>query len=368
MTLLNKQEYVSPYRGMPVETLDDSTRVETVTTDATIQFYYNNAGTPTVDAGQAVGTVVVGAFAQKNILNFLGTRPANEHDTSLAFTSTAATTEIGLPTPYDKWDTLSFADRLAAAGTWLANGQYFVDYVHGEIYIKKASTQTALATTSYKVPVRGGSSTFTLGSVAVTSVIPGTGATNLGKAVGGAAGATDTGVVGLSIRDDALTALTDPDGDYVPERVDGYGSKWVNLSTRLAGENQTEDVLGVAQKLTTTSSYAYSVDVSTALEASSIIKASAGNLYKFTGRIDKTAATDEYWIHVVDSATVPADGAVTPIYSKKYNHTNGTDTDIDADFGTGSIHGDNGLVIYASTTEFTKAITGAILSLCNYYK
>jgi hypothetical protein len=63
-----------------------------------------------------------------------------------------------------------------------------------------------------------------IGDVDVTSVIPGTGATNLGKAIDGAAGATDTGVAPLAIRDDALSALTPIEGDWTPLRVNSTGA------------------------------------------------------------------------------------------------------------------------------------------------
>lgn len=66
--------------------------------------------------------------------------------------------------------------------------------------------------------------------VDVTRVIPGTGATNAGKAVDSVAGATDTGVAALVVRDDALSTLTPVDGDYVPLRVDSQGSLWASLS------------------------------------------------------------------------------------------------------------------------------------------
>jgi len=66
--------------------------------------------------------------------------------------------------------------------------------------------------------------------VDVTRVIPGTSATHLGKAVDSAAGATDTGVVLLGIRDDALTTLTPVDGDYVPLRVDSNGALHARVS------------------------------------------------------------------------------------------------------------------------------------------
>lgn len=70
--------------------------------------------------------------------------------------------------------------------------------------------------------------------VDVTRVIPGTGATNLGKAVDNAAGATDTGVADLAIRDDVLTTLTPVDGDYTNLRTGPYGDTWVSLATALS--------------------------------------------------------------------------------------------------------------------------------------
>lgn len=60
--------------------------------------------------------------------------------------------------------------------------------------------------------------------VNVAAQIPGTGATNLGKAVDSAAGATDTGVAILAVRDDSLSALTPVDGDYVHLRVNSTGA------------------------------------------------------------------------------------------------------------------------------------------------
>ncbi len=169
MTLLDGQEFISPNRGMPVETLDDSTRIDPISGE-TVQLYYDNAGTPTADAGQPAGTMVAGALAQKNVMDFLGSRPASENNTSLSFTSTALTILVAMPSVYQKWDTMSFTARLAAASAFLNNGEYFVDGVHGEIIGKKASTQTSLTSTSYKVPVRGGSSSFTIGSVITEAI------------------------------------------------------------------------------------------------------------------------------------------------------------------------------------------------------
>ena len=70
-----------------------------------------------------------------------------------------------------------------------------------------------------------------IGDVDVTSVIPGVGATNLGKAVDAAAGAADVGVAALAVRDDVLSALTPVDGDYVRLRTTSTGALWVATTT-----------------------------------------------------------------------------------------------------------------------------------------
>lgn len=85
----------------------------------------------------------------------------------------------------------------------------------------------------------GGGSITVDGTVAVssitTSVIPGTSATHLGKAVDAVAGSTDTGVNVLAIRDDALTTLTPADGDYTSLRTNSTGALWVEVTNGVTG-------------------------------------------------------------------------------------------------------------------------------------
>lgn len=66
-----------------------------------------------------------------------------------------------------------------------------------------------------------------IGDTDVTSIVPGTGATNLGKARDGASGSTDTGVALLAVRDDALSALTPIEGDYDVLRITSSGALWI---------------------------------------------------------------------------------------------------------------------------------------------
>jgi hypothetical protein len=85
-----------------------------------------------------------------------------------------------------------------------------------------------------------------IGDVDVTSVIPGTGATNLGKAIDSVGGATDTGVAALVIRDDALTTLTPADGDYVALRVNSTGALWVTFDSSSFPSKIDDSAFGIA--------------------------------------------------------------------------------------------------------------------------
>jgi hypothetical protein len=92
----------------------------------------------------------------------------------------------------------------------------------------------ALTTSTASIGKLAANSGIDIGDVDVTSIIPLTGATNLGKAIDSVGGATDTGVAVLAIRDDALTTLTPVDGDYVALRTDATGQLWVNPQGNVA--------------------------------------------------------------------------------------------------------------------------------------
>lgn len=66
--------------------------------------------------------------------------------------------------------------------------------------------------------------------------------------VGDVAGATDTGTLSLVIRDDALTTLSDADGDYVGLRVGSTGALWTTFTnTTLAVTNAGTFAVQAAQ-------------------------------------------------------------------------------------------------------------------------
>ena len=78
-----------------------------------------------------------------------------------------------------------------------------------------------------------------IGDVDVTSIIPGTGATNLGKAEDAAHTSADTGVLVLGVRNNTAASLAGTDGDYVPITTDTNGAVWVSLATKLDSTNDS---------------------------------------------------------------------------------------------------------------------------------
>lgn len=215
----------------------------------------------------------------------------------------------------------------------------------------------------------GGSSGGGGGSSSITSVVPGTGATNLGKAEDAVHASGDTGVMALGVRKDTAASLAGTDGDYTAPIFGASGHQHVAEGFAAQAEDNTNAVIATANKPLTVNTYTWSVDFSSALEASSVIKASAGTLRSIFGRIDSTHATATYYFQVLNAASVPADGAVTHLIApRKIAHVNGTNTNFEIDLTDSCIHGSTGLVWCLSTTEFTKTISGAFVSATALYK
>jgi hypothetical protein len=85
-----------------------------------------------------------------------------------------------------------------------------------------------------------------IGDVDILSVITGTGAINLGKAIDTASGGTDTGVGMLAIRDDILAGITPAAGDWAGLLMDANGALWTHddaLDAALAGSELQVDIV-----------------------------------------------------------------------------------------------------------------------------
>lgn len=127
-----------------------------------------------------------------------------------------------------------------------ADGDYEPFQISGGRLWASVKIDTSLPAGSNAIGKLAANSGVDIGDVDVVSVIPGTGATNLGKAVDSAQGGTDTGVPPLAVRDDALAALTPIEGDYVPLRTDANGALWTHddaLDAALAGSELQVDIV-----------------------------------------------------------------------------------------------------------------------------
>jgi hypothetical protein len=184
---------------MPIDDKNQSSSIVSITGE-TVQLYYLNSGVLTTDAGQAAGVAVIAQLAYNNVKNAIGSMEAVKGDTSLSFTSTALTTEAGIDwSTIESVDDQTLANRIAAITDSLENGEFVVDYTHGTIYGKKASTQTALTSAAYKV-LSGVSS----GGTVVTENV------NLSKVAGNTtnagAGNVGTGTLRVTLANDDTNA------------------------------------------------------------------------------------------------------------------------------------------------------------------
>lgn len=90
------------------------------------------------------------------------------------------------------------------------------------------------------LPVSLQSGTNSVGKVEVTDLLPGTGATNLGKAADSPVGATDVGVSVLAKRVDTPATITPANGDYAPLQLTSTGALRVSVDSG-AAQAQIDD-------------------------------------------------------------------------------------------------------------------------------
>lgn len=146
--------------------------------------------------------------------------------------------------------------------------------------------------------------TNNIGDVDVLSVVPGTGATSLGKAEDAAHTSADTGVYALAVRDDAPAAHSGTDGDYESLHVNAEGGLW-NTPTPSASGGLT---------------IFRSIDLD---ETEEEVKATAGNVYGWY--IANLATSIRYVKFYNATAANVVVGTTTPVLTLPIpaNSTNG---------------------------------------------
>ena len=154
------------------------------------------------------------------------------------------------------------------------------------------------------------------------TITPGTAATSLGKAIGSAGGATDTGVAALVIRDDTLSTLADAEGDYVALRVNSTGALHTTTTlsvTSAALESDTD----VANSTTETTN---SIDLNTAKRLVIF-----GSLTDTTGEIKIEYSNDNstYFTNTEDAIFINSSGHFSKTLNVearyiRFKYTNGS--------------------------------------------
>jgi len=228
------------------------------------------------------------------------------------------------------------ATSLAILDDWDETNRAAVNTIAGQVGVQGASgtvtalTQRVVLATDVALPAGTNgigkltsNSGVDIGDVDVTSVIPGTGATSLGKAIDTMTGATDTGVLTLATRDDALGALTPVEGDNVQLRVDANGALWTHddaLDAALSGSELQVDVV----TMPTTTVQATNLDIRD-LTATDVVTVTGGAGQtadvKITLDSESVAVTGTFW-----QATQPVSIAQDIMLGTDFSSVFGTDS------------------------------------------
>lgn len=163
-----------------------------------------------------------------------------------------------------------------------------------------------------------------IGNVDVVSIVPGTAATNLGKAEDAPHSSGDVGVAAMSVRQNTAAALGGTDGDYQPLITDANGrlhSIDVGIQAALSGSELQVDVVGALPAGTNNigdvdvlsfpqaDSHYRNIDAN----AEAAIKASAGTLF-WIHAINLTSAVA--YLHLYDATTANVTpGTTTPDFT-----------------------------------------------------
>jgi hypothetical protein len=167
-----------------------------------------------------------------------------------------------------RWDSLnvSQAGTNTIGSTATAAGSYTIN-VAGYTQMRariSAYTSGSITVTAHATPHTGPArvvnanlvaGSAAIGTVGVTSVVPGVAATSLGKAEDAVHASGDTGVMALTVRRDTSAASSGTTGDYEPLSTNSTGQLWTAIGSALpAGTNNIGDVdvLTVPAPLSTT--------------------------------------------------------------------------------------------------------------------
>ena len=124
------------------------------------------------------------------------------------------------------------------------------------------------------------------------SVVPGVGATNLGKAEDNVHASGDVGVMALAVRLDTPVTSSSASGDYEPLHLSAQGALWTTPTPAINGGLSMTRLLSAATTNAT------------------LVKSSAGNLYGIW--VSNTSASTR-WLKLYNMSTAPTVGSSVPV-------------------------------------------------------
>lgn len=176
-------------------------------------------------------------------------------------------------------------DPTAPAGVWAAlrlneAGALYVAVNSGTIVVSNLPTVYPVNDNGGSLTVDGTvaatqSGTWNIATVtavsSVNALIPGTGATNLGKAEDAAHASGDTGVMALAVRNDTPSALAGTDGDYIPLTTDNTGRLYVNVGAGTVAVTQSTSPWVVSGTVAATQSGTWNIGTVTTVTTVSAV-------------------------------------------------------------------------------------------------
>lgn len=235
--------------------------------------------------------------------------------------------------------------------------------VIGTVNLAAAQTLATVTTVSAVTAISNAlpAGTNNIGDVDVLSVVPGTGATALGKAEDAVHASGDTGVMALGVRRDADTTLAATDGDYVPLQCNASGSLKVAI-TAGAGSGGTSIADGASFTRDTTSVTPVGAVVETS--APTLISGDAAGLSMTTGGALRVAVASGGITGVVEDAA-SAGGEEGVLILGVRRDTAASSSGTDGDFSTlnldstGRLHVNVGNTVTVGSHAVTNAGTFA---------
>lgn len=158
-----------------------------------------------------------------------------------------------------------------------------------------------------QVRVTSAGALVTDGAGTITSVVPGTAATSLGKAEDGAHTTGDTGVAILAKRTDTAASSSATDGDYVTVNSDNLGHLWGREGYVDQGVDNTNGLFAMAIKPLSVSTYSPTLFTNYGANATLNVKATPGNVFSLYC-VNLNAAIRYFQLH--NTATTPSASAV----------------------------------------------------------